>query len=141
MLSVIVDARIRADLAPDLLAQLTAAAVEGLVREVWLVGPREGLIAALCEETGADAAATFEDAIRQAKQPHVLGADARFRFREGWIEAVQRFLNSRRRAALIRGRGGFLGPAAVLVERGRAVVAGDVRGLRRGLGVRPDRIG
>jgi hypothetical protein len=143
MLTVIVEARTDADRAPQLLAQLTAGAVEGLVREVVLIGPREGLVAALCEETGAEAAASFAAALQLTRQAWVLGAHAPFRFREGWIEAVQRFLQGSRKAALVRGQGASLlgGPYAVLVQRGRVDQAGDVRGLRRRLGLRPARIG
>jgi hypothetical protein len=143
MLAVILDVRARPQDAAPLLAQLTGGAVEGLVKEVVLVGPHEGLVAALCEETGAEAAPTFEAALEQVRQPWVLGADAHFRLREGWIESLKQFLEGHRKAALVRGRHGFLGgrPYAVLVERGRAVDAQDVRGLRRRIRLRPARIG
>lgn len=143
MLTVIVDTRAAPERAPYLLAQLTAGAVEGLVRQVLLVGVREGMVGAFCEETGADSVGSFEEAVAEARQPFILAAHPQFRFREGWIEAVNGFVGGHGKAALVRGQGAGLlgGPYAVLVERGRADQARDVRALRRRLGLLPTRIG
>lgn len=140
MLTVIVEARTDTDRLAGLLGQLTAGAVEGLVRQVLIVGPREGLIAELCEATGADAAPGWGEAMQAARSDLLLAAPAALRLREGWIEAVTRYVADGGRAAVVRGQGR---PAGVLVERARAVGQGDLRGLRRqlGLGLLQRRIG
>ena len=133
MLTVIVEARTDADRLAGLLAQLTGGAVEGVVRQVLIVGPREGLIAELCEATGAEAAGDWAQAMQAARSDLLLAAPAALRLREGWIEAVMRYVADGGRAAIVRGQGRAAG---VLVERARAVGERDLRGLRRQLGLR-----
>ena len=53
MLSVIIDASGDGGRLPGLLAQLTTGAVEGLVREVWIVAPPSKTLDEICEVTGA----------------------------------------------------------------------------------------
>ena len=126
---------------PPLLTLLTAGAVEGLVRQVVIVGAREGLVDALCEDTGADCAPDLAAAVGQARGDFILAAASAFRPKEGWIEAVQVFLAGGGRTARVRGLGGAFGPSAVLVERDRALGARDLDGLRRKLGLGARRIG
>ena len=60
MLTVIIDARDDAERLPALLAQLTAGAVDGLVRQVLIVAAEgQAGIGDLCEETGAVLANPF----------------------------------------------------------------------------------
>jgi hypothetical protein len=138
MLTVIVEARADADRLAGLLAQLTAGAVEGLVRQVLVVGPRDGLIAELCEATGADVAPGWPDAMQAARSDLLLAAPAALRLREGWVEAVTRYVADGGRAAIVRGQGR---PVGLLVERARAVGQRDLGGLRRQLGLLKRRIG
>jgi hypothetical protein len=131
MISVIIEPGGRMTRLPPLLAQLTAGAVEGLVRQVVVVGDREGLLDALCADTGADAAPDFAAAVAQARGPYVLALAAAFRFREGWVEALGGFIADGGRVARVRGRGGPFAASGVLVERGCALGAADLQGLRR----------
>ena len=133
MLSLIVDARARPEGLPPLLAQLTSGAVEGLVREVIVVGRREGVIDWVCEDMGAEAEPTLAAALERAKGQLVLALPAEFRFREGWVERLRSFLAEGGKAAEFRGLGGWLStPRGVLVERGRALSlqAADLQQLR-----------
>ena len=143
MLTVIIDARADATRLPALLAQLTAGAVDGLVRQVVIVAPREGLVAELCEETGAEAAATLGDAAQAARSELLLVAPPDLRLRDGWIESLTSFVAGGGRAARVGGVNGglFNRPEGVLVERGRAVGHGDLAGLRRHLRLGLRRIG
>ena len=143
MLTVIIDARADATRLPALLAQLTAGAVDGLVRQVVIVAPREGLVAELCEETGADTALTLGDAAQAARSDLLLVAPPELRLRDGWIEQLTRFVADGGRVARVTGLNGglFNRPQGVLVERGRAVGHGDLAGLRRHLGLGLRRIG
>jgi hypothetical protein len=143
MLTVIVDARADATRLPGLLAQLTAGAVDGLVRQVMIVAPREGLVEDLCEETGADTAATLSEGVQAARSDLLLIAPPDLRLRDGWIETVRRFVTDGGRAGRVAGLavGLFNRPYGVLIERGRAVGHGDLAGLRRQLGLGLRRIG
>jgi 2-phospho-L-lactate guanylyltransferase (CobY/MobA/RfbA family) len=147
MLSVIVDAREEPRKLPALLAQLTGGAVEGLVREVFIVAPHSETVAAICEDMGAEAADTVEAALAWAKGETVLVLPADLRLRDGWIEALSEHLAGDGRDALVVGLGepGLLAkrPYGVLLERARVVRLEDpdLKRLRRQLGLRPLRIG
>lgn len=148
MLSVIIDARSGADGLPGLLAQLTAGAVDGLVRQVLIVA-EDGQpgIGELCEDMGAEASATIEAAARASRSDRLLVLPADFRLRDGWIKALEADLMRGGAPAVITGfsDGGLFGrrPFGVLLERGRLEGAGgaDLQRLRRDLGLRVRRIG
>jgi hypothetical protein len=137
MLTVIIDARAAPAKLPPLLAQLTAGAVDGLVREVLIVGPQAGLIDQLCGDMGAEAEPTPQAAFQRAKGQLVLALPADFRFREGWIERLSGFLAQGGKAAVVLGQGGLLSaPSGVLVERDRGLGCADLHGIRRQLKLR-----
>lgn len=137
MLSVIIDASGKTDGLTGLLAQLTAGAVNGIVREVWIVAePSEGL-EQVCEATGAERCDRMSEAATAARYESLLVLPADFRLRDGWINALE-------------GAGGDgvvvgLGrPRGVLVGRRRAQELADhvsLGGLRRKLGLLPKRLG
>lgn len=148
MLTVIIDARSEADRLPALLAQLTAGAVDGIVRQVLIVAAAgQGGIDALCEETGADTHPTLEAGAKAARADWLMVLPSDFRLRDGWIGALKGDLERRPGAAVVRGYSdaGLFGrkPFGVLVERTH--VAGrqgaDLKGLRRELGLNPRRVG
>lgn len=148
MLAVIIDARTEATRLPALLAQLTAGAVEGLVRQVLIVATdRQPDIELLCEETGADAMPTMAAAATASRADWLMVLPAAFRLRDGWIESVEGHLARGGAAALVQGlaEGGLFSrrPYGVLVERRRldGRDGADLQRLRRELGLRADRIG
>lgn len=117
MLTVIIEARDRAEGLPLLLAQLTAGAVDGLVRQVLIVADlATPTIADLCEESGADAHPTLQAAVTAARAD-VLLLPGDFRFRDGWIAALDGQAPPARVVGL--GEGGLIGPRprGLLVER------------------------
>ena len=125
MLSVIVEARRDGALLPGILAALTSAAVEGLVREVLIAGggPAD-LLEVLREETGAELAAGAGEAVRAARSELLLVVSADYRPRPGWVEALGRHLRGGGREAVLLGAGGgFLKPApfGVLIGRAKAL--------------------
>lgn len=147
MLSVIIEARTEGERLPALLAQLTAGAVDGLVRQVLIVAePDAPGIAAICEETGAEAHPTIETAGTAARADWLLVLPADFRLRDGWIGALDHHL-ARGGEALVTGLsdGGLFGrrPFGVLVERRRLEGrrGADLQRLRRDLGLSPRRVG
>ena len=146
MLTVIIDARTQAAKLPALLAQLTAGAVDGLVRQVLIVaGTGQAGIEALCDETGAEAYAALDAAATAARAEWLMVLPADFRLRDGWISTLSGHVD--RGPALIRGLadGGLFAPRpfGVLVERSCLGIAqgADLKGLRRGLGFNPRRTG
>jgi len=142
MLSVIIDVKDAAQRLPALLAQLTAGAVQGLVREVLIVAPHDLFVAELCEETGAERAESLAAAAERSRAERLLVARADFRLRDGWVDALTDHLSSGGGAARVRGLGGGLWPRdAVLVDRRRALAHPDLDRLRRQLGLRPRRVG
>ena len=148
MLTVIIDARTQAEDLPSLLAQLTAGAVDGLVRQVAIVAqPGQAGIADLCEETGAEAHPTIEAAGTAARTDKLLILPADFRLRDGWIKSLEGHATRSAEPALVIGLSdaGLFGrrPFGVLVERGRldGGRGTDLQRLRRELGLRPRRIG
>lgn len=147
MLSVIVEAGDSGERLPGLMAALTSAAVEGLVREVVIVGggPAE-LLEVLRDETGAELADAVSEAARGARSDLLLVLADDFRPRIGWLESLARHLRGGGREAVLAGEGGgFLrsAPCGVLIGRTRAVglAHADLKRLRRALGARAARIG
>ena len=146
MLSVIVEVGDAGERLPGMLAVLTTAAVEGLVREVVLVGggPAE-LLDVLREETGAELAGSVGEAIGAARSELLLVIAADFRPRPGWVEALGLHLRGGGREAVLAGEGGgFLKPSpyGVLIGRTKAAALAhpDLQRLRRQLGARAPRI-
>jgi len=148
MLTVIIDARGSDAGLPGLLAQLTAGAVDGVVREVLIVAPDEDeTIDDLCEEMGADAYTTIPAAAEAARSELLMIVPAALRLRDGWIGALNAHLAAGAKPAKVAGLGGgFLsrGPEGVLV--GRRSVSGlqdgvDIEGLARHLRLGGQRIG
>lgn len=148
MLSVIVEAQDEdGPRLPGVLALLTSAAVDGLVREVVIAGggPAD-LLEVLREETGAELAAGLAPAVAGAKADLLLVLPADFRPRLGWVEALGLHLRGGGREGLLAGEGGGLlkrAPVAVLIGRTKAAELAhpDLNRLRRALGARAARIG
>ena len=147
MLSVIVEAGNEGERLPAVLAALTSAAVEGLVREAAIAGggPPE-LLSVLREETGAELAASVGEAVTAARGDLLLVIGADFRPRLGWIEALQAHFRDGGREALVTGEGdGWLrrAPFGVLIARTKAagLIHPDLQRLRRALGRGAPRIG
>ncbi|WP_293676980.1 hypothetical protein [uncultured Phenylobacterium sp.] len=118
MLTVIIDARAKAEQLPVILSQLTAGAVDGLVRQVLIVADAaQAGIADLCEETGAEAHPTHEAAAGASRADMLLLLPASFRLRDGWIRALDGQAPPARVVGL--GEGGLFGPrpSGLLVER------------------------
>ncbi|CAN7175170.1 hypothetical protein LJR225_000374 [Phenylobacterium sp. LjRoot225] len=145
MLSVIVTRGNPARLA-GLLAALTGAAVEGLVRDVTLLaGDDPGLLDALCEETGAKLADDFGQAVAHARSDWLMIVPPELRLKDGWVERLGDHLRDGRGEARLQGPSdGFLRPVAQGVVVGRAKAAsaqGGLQELARKLGRRAVRIG
>jgi len=146
MLSVIVTPGDSERLA-GLLAALTPAAVEGLVREVRIVaGAPTELLDLLCEETGAEAAADLKQAAAAARSEWLLVVPPELRLREGWVERLGDHLRSGVREAILQGEGGGLfrrvsyGVVVTRAAVGR-LAHPDLQRLRRELGRSAARIG
>jgi len=139
MLSVIVETADAGDRLPALLAALTSAAVEGLVREVLIAGggPPE-LLAVLREETGAELADDLAAGITAARSERLLILPAKIRLKSGWLETLARHLRAGEGDAVIVGEGGFFGEKPFGVVIGRTAAAGlahpDLQRLRGKLG-------
>jgi hypothetical protein len=136
VLTVIIDASEDEGRAAGLLAALTPASVEGVVREVLIAGVgTKALADALCEETGAEAAADVASAASRARSEWVLVLPARIRFRDGWVERLKDHLSSGSQPAVLYGmRPDSLfarRPYGVLVRRQAASVGAGVEALRR----------
>lgn len=139
MLSVIVETGEAGDRLPALLAALTSAAVDGLVREVLIAGggPPE-LLAVLREETGADLADGLAQAVAAARSDRLLVMPAKIRLRSGWLEALGGHVRGGGGDALIVGEGGAFSGRCYGVLIGRAAAQGlahpDLKRLRGELG-------
>ena len=137
MLSVIIDASRNTEGLTGLLAQLTAGAVNGIVREVWIVAPPSEGLEQVCEATGAERRDRMSEAAGAARHDRLLVLPADFRLRDGWISA----LDAAGGDGVVVGLGR---PRGVLVGRGRAQELADhvsLGGLRRKLGLLPKRLG
>ena len=139
MLSVIVETADAGDRLPALLAALTSAAVEGLVREVLIAGGGPpALLEVLREETGAELSDDLATAIRAARSERLLVLPARIRLKSGWLEGLAKHLRSGGGDAVIAGEGGVLRAKPFGVLLGRAAAAGlthpDLNRLRGQLG-------
>ncbi len=126
-----------ADRLAGLLAALTPAAVEGLVREVLIAtdGPAE-LLRAVCDHMGAERVADLPSALQAARSDLLLIAQPSFRPKEGWVERLSDHLRNGGRTARLEGLGGrWLKPApkALIVERTRALGAQDFKALKGAL--------
>ena len=138
MLTVVVEAGEASERLAGLLAALTSAAVDGLVREVVIAGggPAE-LLAVLREETGAELTADLGAAIARARSDRLLVLPATMRLRSDWLAVLGRHLRSGGGEALIVGEGGPLRRRANGVLIGRAALAGlahpDLKRIRHRL--------
>lgn len=148
MLSVIIDARNRSDGLPALLSQLTAGAVDGLVRQVLIVAADgQPGIDHLCEDMGAEAHPTIEAAGAASRADQLLILPADFRLRDGWIRSLAGHLTHSAEPAVVAGlsEGGLFSrrPFGVLLERRRLEGrrGADLQRLRRDLGLRARRVG
>jgi hypothetical protein len=128
MLSVVV-VRGQSDRIAGLLAALTEAVVEGLVRDVTLVaGDSPELLNALCEATGARLAADFGAAVAAARSELILVAPPELRMRDGWVERLGDHLRDGGREALLQGLSeGWLRPAPRGVLIARSTVAASAK--------------
>jgi hypothetical protein len=138
MLTVIVETGEAAERLPVLLAALTSAAIDGLVRDVVIVGGPADLLAVLREETGAELADDLGGAFAQARSDRLLVLPATLKLRADWLEVLGRHLREGGGAALLVGDGGALSGRSYGVLIARKAAAGlaraDLKGLRRQLG-------
>lgn len=103
MLSVIVTRGNPAKLA-GLLAMLTEAAVEGVVRDVILVGGDDpALLDALCGATGAKVAADLKEAAARARSDWLLVVPPELRLQDGWVDRLNDHLREGVREARLKG--------------------------------------
>jgi hypothetical protein len=135
MLSVIVETGEAAERLPGLLAALTSAAVDGLVREVTIVGGPADLLDVLREETGAELAPDLKGAIAAARSDRLLALPASLRLRSDWLARLGRHLREGGGEALLVGEGGALSGRSYGVLIGKTAAAGlaapDLKRLRR----------
>jgi hypothetical protein len=135
MLSVIVETGEAAERLPGLLAALTSAAVDGLVREVTFVGGPADLLDVLREETGAELAPDLKGAIAAARSDRLLALPASLRLRSDWLARLGRHLREGGGEALLVGEGGALSGRSYGVLIGKTAAAGlaapDLKRLRR----------
>ena len=144
MLTVIVETGEAAERLPALLAALTSAAIDGLVREVMIAGGPADLLEVLREETGAEPADDLAAAIAMARSERLLVLPARLKLRGDWLERLGRHLREGGGEALLVGEGGALSGRSYGLLIGRAAAAGlahpDLNRLRRQLGRRAARL-
>ena len=144
MLSVIVETGEAAERLPGLLAALTSAAVDGLVREVLIVGGPADLLDVLREETGAEVAPDLKGAVAAARSGWLLALPASLKLRSDWLSRLGRHLREGGGEALLVGEGGALSGRAYGVLIGKAAAAGlaapDLKRLRRLLQRRATRL-
>ena len=113
-----------------LLAALTAAAVEGVVRDVQLLaGEDPALIEALSEATGARVAADLSQAVSRARSDWLMVVPPELRLKDGWVERLSDHLRDGGGEARLKGpREGLLRPAPLGVVIGRAKAARSAQG-------------
>lgn len=146
MLSVIVTRGNPAKLA-GLLAMLTEAAVEGVVRDVILVGGDDpALLDALCGATGAKVAADLREAAASARSDWLLVVPPELRLPDGWVDRLNDHLREGVREARLKGPGAGLfrrAPEGVVISRAKlaASVQAGAQQLARKLGPGARRIG
>jgi hypothetical protein len=139
MLSVIVT-RGNPDRLAGLLAALTAAAVEGLVRDVQLLGGDDpALLEALCEATGAKLSADLAQAVAGARSDWLMIVPPELRLKDGWVERLADHLRDGGGEAVLQGMGeGFLRPRprGVVIARAKAQASAQagLQGLAGKLG-------
>jgi hypothetical protein len=138
MLTVVVEAGEASERLPGLLAQLTSAAVDGLVREVVIAGggPEE-LLTVLREETGAELTDDLGTAFGKARSARLLVLPASIRLRPDWLAALGRHLRGGGGDALLVGEGGPFSRRGYGVLVSREAVSGlahpDLNRVRRQL--------
>lgn len=108
MISVVITPRGGPEALGALLARLVPAAVDGLVRDVWLAGQVEGLAAELCEEAGVRVAADLAAARAGAKCAWLLVLPQDFWLPDGW-EPLAAAKAAGGGGSIAEGRGGVLG--------------------------------
>lgn len=146
MLSVIVTRGNPAKLA-GLLAMLTEAAVEGVVRDVILVGGDDpALLDALCGATGAKVAVDLREAAASARSDWLLVVPPELRLPDGWVDRLNDHLREGVREARLKGPGAGLfrrAPEGVVISRAKlaASVQAGAQQLARKLGPGARRIG
>jgi hypothetical protein len=91
-----------------LLGRLVPAAVDGLVRDVFLTGAADGLAAELCEEAGVSVVADLAAARATAKCAWLLVLPQDFRLPESW-EPLAAAQVANGGGTIAEGRGGWLG--------------------------------
>jgi hypothetical protein len=143
MLTVIVETGDSADRLPALLGALTSGAVDGLVRDVLMVGGPPDLLAVLREETGAEVSPSLAAAAASARSDRLLLLPAAIRLKPGWLAALGVHLREGGGEVVIPGTGRLFGrrPFGVLTTRKRALAHPDLKRLRRQLGGRALRLG
>lgn len=146
MLSVIVTRGNPAKLS-GLLAMLTEAAVEGVVRDVILVrGDDPQLLDALCGATGAKVADDLVQAVAAARSDWLLVVPPELRLKDGWVDRLNDHLREGVREARLRGLSeGLLrrAPEGVVIGRAKlqASVQAGTQQFARKLGSGARRIG
>lgn len=140
MLSVVIPARDCAPQLQALLAELVPAAVDGLVREVIVIGAGSAdETGDICEDAGAELVETLADAARRARYDRVLILPVNMRLRSGWQALIGAHLARGGRPALLRGeQEGWFKPVtqAVLTNREAVAKASDLAALKRTCGAR-----
>lgn len=144
MLSVVVAAKAGTERLPALLAELTAGAVEGLVREVVIAGgaPVE-LLTVLRDETGAELAPDLASALAACRSERLLVLPATILLRADWLARLRTHLQHGGGDAVILGQGGILRRGfGVLIQRAAAAALAhpDLKRLRRHLRARAARL-
>lgn len=135
MLTVVIPALNRAPELQGLLAALVPAAVDGLVRQVIVVGlGSTDETAGICEDAGAELVADFGEAARRARYDKVLVLPVEMRLKPGWDTVLGGRLARGGQPAVLGGlrESWFKAPkAGVLAGRDDLAGAGDFTALRR----------
>lgn len=135
MLTVVIPALNRAPELQGLLAVLVPAAVDGLVRQVIVVGRGStDETADICEDAGADLVADFGEAATTARYDKVLVLPVAMRLKPGWETALGGRLARGGQPGVMGGlrEGWFKAPTVgVLTAREDLSRAGDFTALRR----------